>query len=190
MIVRTVLVPIAIAIGSVGCSGSPAHARASTPVTSREPFVWEAGAFSLTLEDGVRLAMDASRRILRDDAHVATLETDGRVVAPDGSSIAALLPDGQISHRGNLTSFRIHADLPSILRGTQETVVRAEATDVVVIEGDAIRVAPGATAGPTEIAWGSSSHERARPVVALVVLLDFLEHPRRVVPPSLTVRGR
>lgn len=185
------MLSIAIAIVSIGCGTATAPARSTTPVVAREPFAWEAGVFSLTLEDGVRLSMDGARRILRDDAHVATLETDGRVVAPDGSSIAALLPDGQISHRGNLTSFRIHADLPAILRGTHETVVRAESTDVVMVEGDALRVAHGgASAGSAAIAWGSASHERVRPVVALVVLLDLLEHPRRVVPPSLAVRGR
>ncbi len=174
----------------IGC-GSATPPRASSPVVTAAPLVWEAGAFSLTLSDGVRVSMDASARILRDDAHVASLSPDGRIVDAAGHSIATLLPDGQFSHRGNLTSFRIHDDVPAILLGTRQTLVRAEYTDFVIVEGDAVRIAPGGGPdGSAVIAWGAPAHDHVRPIVALVVLLDLLEHPRRIVPPSLAVRGR
>ena len=195
-IVRPTLLTLGVLVGtgSIGCGSSSLAAR-SVAASSRAQVTleWAPGVFSLALAGGETLSMDVDARLHRGAAHFATLEADGRVVDPAGQSIATLLPDGQIAYRGNLSTFRILADLPSLLSVARtstaapiprQTVVRASHADFVVLEEDTVTVLPsrgGAASGT--VTWGSPSHERVRPVLVLAVLVDRLEQARARVAP-------
>ncbi|MBN8610664.1 MAG: hypothetical protein J0L92_08780 [Deltaproteobacteria bacterium] len=194
-IVRAALVAMIVVGGggTSGCaSGSLATPRPAAPSPAHLTLDWAPGAFSLVL-GGETISMDTNARLHRGGLHFATLEPDGRVVDPSGQSIATLLPDGQIAYRGNLSTFRILADLPSLLSVARtstatpmprQTVVRASHADFVVLEEDTVTVLPsrgGAASGT--VTWGSPAHERVRPVLVLAVLVDRLEQARARVAP-------
>jgi hypothetical protein len=189
-IARAALVALIVVSGSgtSGCGSS--HVATRRPAAASPPHVtldWTPGEFSLALGSET-ISMDTNAHLHRGPLHFATLEADGRVVDPDGQSIATLLPDGQIAYRGNLSTFRILADLPSVLsighaRTTEslprQTVVRASHADFVVLEDDTLTVRPThGEASSGTVTWGSPSHERVGPVLVLAVLVDRLERAR------------
>lgn len=180
MIARRCLVLAALAAVALGCGGASTHARRPTPSTEPTTLAWEAGPFSLTLADGVRLAMDGDATLLRDDVRIAALQPDGRLVDTSGHAIATLLPDGQVAYRGSLTDYRVHAGMPAVLEGTQQTLVRSDRADFVILEGETLRIVKGdGPRAPATVTFAPDASEHVRPLVVLVVLLELLEHPRQ-----------
>lgn len=154
------------------------------------PLPWAIGPFALTLPDGVRLSMDAEGHVSRDGVAVWRVEPDGRVEDGSGTTIAALLADGQISHRRELHRGRL-SQIPSILDGAEQLVLREGSVDLLVLEEGTLRVAAhgGWPGGTCRLEAGAGS---AGPLVVLVTLLDLLEHPRdaRPGPPAARAPAR
>lgn len=174
----------AIASAIVGCGaatpGAPVATTSAEERTSERVEV-QAVAFSVVLPGGVVLSMDESGRILRDGLLIAALQADGRLLDARGRSIATLLPDGQLAHRGELRRARIHEAMPSLLSGGRETVLRDGATDLVTLAGARLRIAEreGWPSGELEVALPPDASDAARVAVVLAVTLEALERGAR-----------
>jgi hypothetical protein len=174
---------VALTSAAIGCGGvpateavEPAGNRAATSAPSEAALGWAIGAFSLRLPSGVHLAMDADGFIRRDGEIVLRMLADGRVVDTSGATVAALLSDGQVSHRRELQPARI-AELPSVLDGARQLVLRGHEDDLVVLERDTLRIAEHAGWPHGRCDLEASVGSRARPLVVFVTLLELLDHP-------------
>ncbi len=109
---------VALLALALGCGGS-ATLAANTNGTAQAapPTTIELSALRITLPTGIVIALDASGAVTVDGQAFGSLHADGRLTAPDGSTIATLLADGQLSHRGQLSPFRIVRDELRLDRG-------------------------------------------------------------------------
>lgn len=176
--------PLALALVScvvLACGGpTTSGAVSAAPVADREvPLSWSLGPFALSLPDGVQLAMDAEGRLLRNGAPVGRMHPDGRVEDVTGAPIATLLGDGQVSHRRALYPARL-VELPSILGGSRQIVLRASHVDLMVLEGSTLRIAEHGAWPRGEAQLSPGAAAGTGPIALLVALLELLEHPRAV----------
>ncbi len=170
---------VATGPSSSGCGGSTASSASAT--RSSTPLVLAARApFRVTLPDGVVLEMDADGRVTRDGASHGALQADGRYESSDGESIAALIPDGQLAHRGRAHPARILSPMPSALGATGATL-REGAVDLVTLEGERLMIAEGLGMPPGEVPVSFEAQpvrDDARVAVVFVVAVHLLERGR------------
>ncbi len=94
-----------------GCSGGTARLGGEASETPAPHYLEVVHApLRVTLPDGRVIALADTGVITVDDAPTWRLELDGRLVAIDGTAVATLLPDGRISHRGTLSTWRVIDD--------------------------------------------------------------------------------
>jgi len=100
-----------IALASLaGCGASAAGSSNTNTPTTRTTLAVERTALRITLGNGMVLALAEDGSITVDGQPFGTMHSDGRVVAPDGATLSALIPDGQISFRGEIAPVRIAGD--------------------------------------------------------------------------------
>jgi protein-disulfide isomerase len=120
------------ALALVGCGGTLTRLEASGP-SGAEP--WTAVVrtpLRVTMPDGRSIALGADGAITVDGAPTWRLELDGRLVAADGEPVATLLPDGRISHRRELSGWRVDGDR-----------VLENAEEMLSLSGSTLRLSAG-----------------------------------------------
>jgi hypothetical protein len=181
---RALATAFALALPSIllACGGAAVGTDPPpTSTASEPPLSWSIGQFALTLPDGVRLATDAEGRVLRDDVSVWRMQPDGPLEDASGDTIAALLADGQISHRRELYPARLF-EMPSVLDGARQLVLRGNEDDLIVLERSMLRIGERGSWPHGSSELDASTSPAARPLVVFVTLLELLEHPRSAAP--------
>jgi protein-disulfide isomerase len=152
-----------------GCGGSTQLA-ANTNNTARpaEGVTVELSALRVTLPNGIVIALDPAGAITVDGEVFGTLQPDGRITAPDGSTRSALLADGQISFGGELATVRIQGDQLTSQEGELGTIAIAPPDRLQDRRGDGTVVADVPVVGLT-----SSNHATLLFVVTSVALAQL-----------------
>ncbi len=101
---------VTIAACLVGCGASGTSSSNTNTPAARTTLAVERTALRITLGNGMVLALAEDGAITVDGQPFGTMHPDGRVVAPDGATLSALIPDGQISFRGEIAPVRIAGD--------------------------------------------------------------------------------
>jgi protein-disulfide isomerase len=108
--IQRAVLAAAFALSAAACGGGVAEG--GTAANTNRPTIEERlevvpSAMRLTLANGSVLAMDEAGLVTIDGEPFVTLRADGRFVDADGETVSALIPDGQISHRGRLSDLRL-----------------------------------------------------------------------------------
>lgn len=93
----------------VGCGGSTQSANTNVSA-AREAVVVDLSPLRVTLPNGAVIALEPSGAITLDGELFGTLHADGRIARPDGTTRSALMIDGQISYRGEISPLRVERD--------------------------------------------------------------------------------
>lgn len=185
----------------VACGASTTNTNTNANTARRPGLVQVAHVpFSITTLDGRVIAMRADGVVTHNGEELGHVELDGRFVATDGASRAALLPDGRISAEGELIPWRIegsgvfieHTLVASIIDGSLVVAAdpslhvpvigvtddnRATVLYVMALQMFAATTAPSADEDDREFyqvpADGAPSRGATDALVTIVAIEDF-----------------
>ncbi|MBX7193206.1 MAG: DsbA family protein [Sandaracinaceae bacterium] len=111
---------------AAGCGGSTTQSANTNSARVANTAAVTLGELRVTLPNGLVIGTDPQGVVTVDGETFGTLHEDGRITSADGTTLSALIADGQISFRGEIVPLRIQGDrLVGVGSGEAAIVVAA-----------------------------------------------------------------